>query len=195
MFSRSFSWSLSRNNTLGSVVLAASSSSRALWFARFGSQPWVSNRPAPRSRLVLRKNPPRHPFPPNFIVGQANDSIGSVVLAASSSSRASLFARYGPPIGPRLALASSCERIRHAIPFLPTESLAKPTIQLDRSCWLRLLPQELRCSLVTGLQSARASLSPRLAKESATPSLSSQLNRWLRCHTSGGCPRVDFGAV
>ncbi len=51
------------------------------------------------------------------------------------------------------------------------------TIQLDRSCWLRLLPQELRCSLVTGLQSARASLSPRLAKESATPSFSSQLNR------------------
>ena len=51
------------------------------------------------------------------------------------------------------------------------------TIQLDRSCWLRLLPQELRCSLVTGLQSARASLSPCLAKESATPSLSSQLNR------------------
>ena len=51
-----------------------------------------------------------------------NDSIGSVVLAASSSARASLFARYGPSIGPRLALASSCERIRDAIPFLPTES-------------------------------------------------------------------------
>ncbi len=32
-------------------------------------------------------------------------------------------------------------------------------------------------SLVTGLQSARASLSPRLAKESATPSLYSPLNR------------------
>ena len=44
------------------------------------------------------------------------------------------------------------------------------TIQLDRSCWLSLLPQELRCSLVTGLPSARASFSPRLAKESATPS-------------------------
>ena len=31
----------------------------------------------------------------------------------------------GPSIGPRLALASSCERIRYAIPFLPTESLAE----------------------------------------------------------------------
>ena len=51
-----------------------------------------------------------------------NDSIGSVVLAAASSARASLFARYGPAIGPRLALASSCERIRYAITFLPTES-------------------------------------------------------------------------
>ena len=51
------------------------------------------------------------------------------------------------------------------------------TIPLDRSCWLRFLPQEHRCSLVTGLESARASLSPRLAKASATPSLSSQLNR------------------
>jgi len=51
-----------------------------------------------------------------------NDSIGSVVLAASSSARPSLFARYGPSIGPRLAFASSCERIRDAIPFLPTES-------------------------------------------------------------------------
>ena len=85
---------------------------------------------------------------------------------------------HGPSIGPRLALASSCERIRDAIPFLPTESFRPArTIQLDRLCWLRLLPQELRCSLVTGLPSARASLSPRLAKESATPSLSSQLNR------------------
>ena len=51
-----------------------------------------------------------------------NDSIGSVVLAAASSARASLFARYGPTIGPLLALASSCERIRYAITFLPTES-------------------------------------------------------------------------
>ena len=54
-----------------------------------------------------------------------NDSIGSVVLAASSSARASLFTRYGPSIGPRLALASSCERIRDAITFLPTESFRR----------------------------------------------------------------------
>ena len=68
-------------------------------------------------------------------------------------------------------------------------SFLSQRLELARSCWLRLLPQELRCSLVTGLQSARASLSPRLAKESATPSLSSQLNRsglagLLRCSLS-----------
>jgi hypothetical protein len=74
---------------------------------------------------------------------------------------------------------ATMKRVRLWIPgpvSMRTQFLAG-TIQLDRSCWLRLLPQELRCSLVTGLPSARASLSPRLAKESATPSLSSQLNR------------------
>ena len=74
---------------------------------------------------------------------------------------------------------ATMKRVRLWIPgpvSMRTQFLAG-TIQLDRSCWLRLLPQELRCSLVTGLPSARASLSPRLAKEFATPSLSSQLNR------------------
>ena len=74
---------------------------------------------------------------------------------------------------------ATMKRVRLRIPgpvSMRTQFLAG-TIQLDRSCWLRLLPQELRWSLVTGLPSARASLSPRLAKESATPSLSSQLNR------------------
>jgi len=33
--------------------------------------------------------------------------------------------KHEPQLGPRLALASSCERIHHAITFLPTESLAK----------------------------------------------------------------------
>ena len=56
-------------------------------------------------------------------------------------------------------------------------TLLAGTIQLDRSCWLDLLSQELRPSLVTGLVLARASLTPRLAKESAAPSLPSQLNR------------------
>ena len=56
---------LSRNDSIGSVVLAASSSARALLFARSGSQPWAFHRPAPRSRLVFQKNPQRHPFPPN----------------------------------------------------------------------------------------------------------------------------------
>ena len=54
---------------------------------------------------------------------------------------------------------------------------AQPTMQLDRSSWLRLLLQECRCSLMTGIQSARASRSPRLAKESASPSRSSQWHR------------------
>jgi hypothetical protein len=51
------------------------------------------------------------------------------------------------------------------------------SIQLDRSCLLDLLPQLLRPSLVTGLVSARASLTPRLAEASASQSLPSQLNR------------------
>jgi len=45
------------------------------------------------------------------------------------------------------------------------------TIQLDRSCWLDLLAQILRRSLVTGLVLARASLTPRLAEASASQSL------------------------
>jgi lipid-A-disaccharide synthase-like uncharacterized protein len=40
--------------------------------------------------------------------------------------------KHEPQLGPRLALASSCERIQHAIPFLPTESLAKP----ERFNWI-----------------------------------------------------------
>ena len=50
-------------------------------------------------------------------------------------------------------------------------------IQLGRSCLLDLLLQILRRSLVTGLASARASLTPRLAEASASQSLPSQLNR------------------
>jgi len=42
---------------------------------------------------------------------------------------------------------------------------------------LDLLAQILRRSLVTGLVPARASLTPRLAKASASQSLPSQLNR------------------
>ena len=64
------------------------------------------------------------------------------MLAASSSARASLFACYGPAIGPRLALASSCERIRDAIPFLPTESFRlsrglQVTLGVDRDLLFR----------------------------------------------------------
>jgi len=51
------------------------------------------------------------------------------------------------------------------------------TIQLDRSCLLDLLAQILLRLLVTVLVLARASLTPRLAKESAAQSLLSQLNR------------------
>ena len=82
---------------------------------------------------------------------------------------------------------ATMKRVRLRIPgpvSMRTQFFAR-TIQLDRLCWLRLLPQELRCSLDPGLNHgpsigprlALASLSPRLAKESATPSLSSQLNR------------------
>ena len=57
-------------------------------------------------------------------------------------------------------------------------------MQLDRSCLLDLLPQGLRRSLVTGLELARASLTPRLANESAAQSLPSQLHGsgfgWMR---------------
>ena len=51
-----------------------------------------------------------------------NELVGEVVLTASSSARASLFAGYRPSIGPHLALAASCESIRYAVPFFPTES-------------------------------------------------------------------------
>jgi len=70
-----FRQALGRNDSMGSVVLAASSSARASLFARYGSQPWASYRPTPRSRLVLRRNPPRHPFPPICIV-PAEPTIG-----------------------------------------------------------------------------------------------------------------------
>ncbi len=58
----------------------------------------------------------------------------------------------------------------------------EPTIGLDRSCWFNLLAQILRCSLVTGLVAARASLTPRLAGASASPSLPSHENRPGRGH-------------
>ena len=60
-----------------------------------------------------------------------------------------MFARYGPSIGPRLALALSCERIRHAIPFLPTESFR---LNPDRA--RQVDPAKIECS--AGLQSGRS---------------------------------------
>jgi hypothetical protein len=66
--------------------------------------------------------------------------------------------------------------MRHFARPCPEPHLAGP-IQLDRSCWLDLLPQLLRPLLVTGLVPARASLTPRLAEASASQSLPSQLNR------------------
>jgi mono/diheme cytochrome c family protein len=50
-------------------------------------------------------------------------------------------------------------------------------MQLGQSCLQDLPSQELRPSIVTGLELARASLTPRLAKESAAPSLPSQRHR------------------
>jgi hypothetical protein len=109
----------SRNDSMGSVVLAAPSSARASLFARYG--PSIGPRLARASSCERIRD--AIPFLPteSFRLNRT-DSIGSVVLAAPSSARVSLFARYGPSIGPRLARASSCERIRNAIPFLPTES-------------------------------------------------------------------------
>ena len=52
-------------------------------------------------------------------------------MAGSSSARAELLARYGPQNGSRLALASSCERIRHAIPSLPPASFRMRFDKLD----------------------------------------------------------------
>ena len=54
-------------------------------------------------------------------------------------------------------------------------ALAK-AMQLDRSCLRDRLSQERRPSLVAGLGPARAPHIPRLAKESASQSLPSQLN-------------------
>ena len=58
-------------------------------------------------------------------------------------------------------------------------------LQSASSCWLGLLPQGLRCSLVMGLQPARSSLMPRLMKESALQTLFSQqklsgLGQWAQ---------------
>jgi len=51
------------------------------------------------------------------------------------------------------------------------------TKQGDRSCLLDLLPQELRPSLVTGLELARTSITPGLAEASAAPRRPSQPHR------------------
>ena len=58
-----------------------------------------------------------------------------------------------------------------------TVAFSAGTTPLDRSCWLDLLPQILHRWLVTGLEPACASLTPRLAQASASPSLPSQLDR------------------
>jgi hypothetical protein len=50
-------------------------------------------------------------------------------------------------------------------------------MQGDRLCWLDLLPQELRRSLVTGLVRARASITPGLAEALAAPPRPSQPHR------------------
>ena len=59
---------------------------------------------------------------------------------------------------------------------------------LDQPFWLRLFPQGLHCSLVTGLQSARAFLLHRLTIEFVTASLSSQLTESFRIPFSGQPP-------
>ena len=51
-------------------------------------------------------------------------------------------------------------------------------VQGDQLCWLDLLPQELRRSLITGLVRARASITPGLAEALAAPSRPSQPHRF-----------------
>ena len=217
---------LSRNDSIGSVVLAASSSARAsLFVVRWLlASPRVSSWPAPHSCLVEQKNPPgspsrssqlnrwprqwynpgcrpktspvgtdlravrprrrgafgeialppelagpwpacskiRVPSPNNFRgrdrspsgpspqtrrfrrhrptrvacrgMLNRNHALGPVVLAASSSARASVFFGSGPQRaphhGPRLTLGSSCERIRCAITGLPPASCRRSPLWL-----------------------------------------------------------------
>ena len=78
-------------------------------------------------------------------------------------------------LGLRLALIQEnrgSETTRHGLRI----TLAGTT-RWDRSCWLDLLPQLLRWSLVTGLGPARVSLTPRFAEASASQSLPSEVNR------------------
>lgn len=49
--------------------------------------------------------------------------MGSVMLVAYFSARVSLFAGSGYPVSPSFVLASFSENMRHAVPFVPTESL------------------------------------------------------------------------
>jgi hypothetical protein len=75
------------------------------------------------------------------------------------------------------SVAHMIEQVRPQLPSTHDRLALAGTTQLGRSCLLDLLPQILRRSLVTGLELARASLTPRLAEASASQSLPSQLNR------------------
>jgi hypothetical protein len=61
-------------------------------------------------------------FLKSFVVRSFRASLGPQPWATT------LGLKHEPHLGPRLALASSCERIPRAISFLPTESLDKPII-------------------------------------------------------------------
>ena len=100
-------------------------------------------------------------------------------------------------LGLRLALIQEnrvSEATRHGLRI----TLAGTT-RWDRSCWLDLLPQLLRWSLVTGLGPARVSLTPRFAEASASQSLPSQVNRpasgasAVRTMVTGDSPKPPRG--
>ena len=122
---------LSRHDSIGSVVLAASSSARASLFTRYGP---------PSARASLS---------PRFAKESATPSLSSQLNRFGQPARFNWIGRAGcvffrksfvvhsfrASIGPRLALASSCERIRHAIPFLPTESFRlRACLKMGRGC-------------------------------------------------------------
>ena len=87
--------------------------------------------PSPQTRRFRRHRPTRVACRGML---NRNHALGPVVLAASSSARASVFVgsvpQRAPHHGPRLTLGSSCERIRCAITGLPPASSRRSPLWL-----------------------------------------------------------------
>jgi len=111
---------LSRNDSVGSVVLARSAGANPSSFARYGPRtgPRRAHSSACTSICFAITS-----LPTESSWLSRNDSVGSVVLARSAGANPSSFARYGPRIGRRPAHSSACGSICFAIACLPTASL------------------------------------------------------------------------